>query len=94
MFTFRYLVFSLVLQQKYIAFCLLQCIRDRFGVHSIYTALHFVHSSMPITKAHSLELYADGYSPLTHFSRDTDLSVFLYSCKQAEAKTRAHISGP
>ena len=31
---------------------------------------------------------------LTHFSRNTDLSVFLYSCKQAGAKIRAHIKGP
>ena len=31
---------------------------------------------------------------LTHYRQDTDLSVLLNNCKQAGAKTRAHISGP
>ena len=32
--------------------------------------------------------------PISHFSRDTDLLVCLYSCKQAVAKIRAHLCGP
>jgi len=31
---------------------------------------------------------------IAYFSWDTNLSVFLYSCKQNGAKIRAHISGP
>jgi len=34
------------------------------------------------------------FTSLTHFSPDTDLSVFLYSCKQTGAKIRAHILAP